>query len=654
MAAKTVDEQMSIPGSEKIPARIPRKVRRQMLRAVDRQGKRLVKGIEKAAGIYHKVIQGKDIEALHKRPEFPHRKVQFFNEGMLKDEGVLWTNPLTGAKERARLDRMIVLEKNSLMEPATDTTEAKESVKYDQRTLRRVDVKSYMREALKEVKEIAKANGQSELVESISGWDDMGMQDWNALSTSSKPGQTLPYPPGPYTRQLYIPDQWLMLSNAARAYNYNPLAKAGIDTKTAFVVGTGPRIVIKNEALSKVWKDFERREDLLETSTTWTSMLSQNGELFVEFFLNKMNEPTMRSIDPGTVYEIITEPRDIRQVYGYRLMYQTQYQIFGEGAKGEQVPLSEWIYETIKPDNVIHIKVNVQENEKRGRSDLLSVLWVCDLLEEYMRYKVVRAMVECAFAWDVTLENGDQTDIDDFLNDENATFPKPNSTYVHNQSVKREATGFSGAAASVGRDGVFDMLVTIFAAGIRTSKDYMGVSEGGTRATAITSTEPNAKEIELRRHKLETVLIRLVDFVASSKGIQYSHDEVEVSWPEIAPENASEKIRNLFMMMDRTMMSEQRVAEMATKELGVTNYDFLKELDDIANEMSGGKHPILSASMRSGFVTGQVPTAPVPGAPPPVPHTAKTEPGKEEAPKKDVSSVSNDTRREVTVKGLNK
>jgi len=651
MGAKTEGEQMSIPGSEKVPARIPRKVRRQMLRAVDKQGKSLEKKIKETMGIYHKVVQGKDIEALHKKPEFPHRKVQFFNEGMLKPEGVAWENPITGKRERARLDRMIVLETTKLKVPKTDTTEATEGEKYEQRTLRRADVTKYMSKALADVKKIAKDNGCAELMESCGGWSDLGVQDWNLLQSTTKPGQTLPYPPGPYTRQLYIPDQWLMLSNAARAYNYNPLAKAGIDTKTSFVVGTGPRIIIKNPALMEFWKEFERREDLLETITTWTSMLAQNGELFVEFFLNKMNEPTMRSIDPGTVYEIITEPRDIRQVYGYRLMYQTQYQIFGEGAKGEQVPLSEWIYETIKPDNVIHVKVNVQENEKRGRSDLLSVLWVCDLLEEYMRYKIVRAMVECAFAWDVTLTNGDQSDIDTFLNDENAAFPKPNSTYVHNESVKREPIQFTGAASSTGRDGVFEMLVTIFAAGVRIPKEYMGVSEGGTRATAITSTEPSVKEVELRRHKIETVLLRLVDFVAKSKGVEYKHEEVEVSWPEIAPENASEKIRNLFMLMDRTMMSEQRVAEMATKELGITNYDFMKELDDIANEMAGGKHPILSAAMRSGFMSGQVP--PAPGPTPTEPPTAKAEPGKEEAPKKDVSSIGNDTRREVKVKGSN-
>lgn len=646
-----------------MPQRIPRKVRRQALRDLEKEGDRLEKKIKKA---YARLVKGEDVAGYRKESEIPYRKIKFFDEKMLDAKGTDFTNPMTGEKERARLHRMVWLEKTKVKHPNpknTDETISQES--YKQVNLTRDKVRSYEKGALDALKKAAKKckdNNLVDLLESTHDLGDLDFQDWNQLAGSASAGTKLPFPPGPYTKQLYIYDQWLMISRAINAYNYNPVAHAGIETKTDFIVGTGPRVIIKNDALKEAWSDFDRAEDFTETLRTWESMFSVNGERFVEMFVKPNGDPTVRSIDPGTVYEIITEPRDIRTVYGYRLMYQTQYQIFGEGAKGEQVPLSEWIYETIKPDNVIHQKLNVQDNEKRGRSDLLSVLWVCQLLEDYVRYKVILAMVQCAFVWDIKLNNADQPEIDAFKADEETLFPKPNSSFIHNENVERTPMQFKGAQGGAGSDDVYQMLVAIFSVGIRVPKEYMGAGDATTRANAITATEPVVKHIESRRQKDESLIKRIVDFVATTKGIQYKPEEVEVSFPEVAPENVTEKINNVLLLKDRMVITMKRMAEMITKELGITNYDFDQEIQAIAEEMTDTDPVIQMAYQNRGMgagpsdimpdvsLPGEKPTVPTPKAPSAVqPELFPSEPKATPAP--GGTSISNNDRKEVKVAG---
>ena len=616
----------------KIPPRFPRKLRRKIMKELDQEKSRLEK---KVLELYSKT-QGRDPipDYSKEAARTPKRQpITLFGKGYEPnpENRFEYLNALTGRKEVGQLVKVIWPERGRLEIPDGDKTKLQESWK--QVSLKPEQVKKYFKDNAQriELKEV--------------GWNDWDDMDFNGQVPVAQVGKYFPYPPSSFTRQMYQPDQWFMLARCAHAYNYNPLAKAGVDIKNNFVVGTGPRVIIKNPQLKSAWAQFEKDEDFIETLRTWSNMSIQNGELFVEFFTDQKGNPTVRSIDPGHVYDTITEPRDIRKVYGYKLMYQTQYQIFGEGARGEQVPLSQWIYETVKPDNIMHLKFNVQENEKRGRSDLLPVLAICQLFEDYIRYKVIRAIVLAAFVWDAKLENADQAEIDAFLA-EQGNMPPPLSVRAHNERVTWEVQQHAGAAAG-GRDDVFEMLVNLFAVGIGVPKEYMGAGDHSTRSSAITSTEPAVKEFMARQHKIETLVLRIVDYLAQTKGIQYEPDDVEVAWPEIAPENIKEKVERLYEELLNNTFTKQRVDEMIAKEEGVSNYDWTEEMQNrlaeltqgITKSLADGSTPIINPSTISpstaGPKTGTTPTAA--GAPP--------------TPVKSVTGTSNQDRTAAKVAG---
>ena len=557
--------------------KIPKNLRKAVVREMDQEERRFR---TKVNSFHSKIVNPKassnPFADQAKMPGFKSRLVELFDEKFQPKEFDMPDLLNPRKKVHSQLSKLIWLEKGQIQIPQTSTTPSELKESWRQTHVAPDQVKGYF------------DKGQVELKES--GLDESNFQGSFPVDRQdgSLAGKYFPYPPSSFTRQMYVPDSWFMLARAAHAYNYNPMAKAGIDIKTAFIVGNGPRVLFNNnDALSVAWKEFEKDEDLVETLRTWCSMLGINGELFIEFYKDLTSgNPTVRSIDPGHVYDIITEPRDIRKVYGYRLMYQTQYQIYGEGAKGEQVPLSEWINETVTPDNILHTKVNVQENEKRGRSDLLAGMAVLQLFEDYIRYKVLRAIVEAAFVWDVEMTGADQEQIDSFLADESQVFPEPGSTRAHNENTKWSPLASTAGAAS--RDDVFEMLLTIFAVSINLPKEYMGASSSGSRANAITSSEPAVKAFQSRRRKLESLILRIVDFLAETKGIDYDPDQVEVTWDEIAPEDINKKIDRLYTEMDRDTFTKERIDEMIAKLEGVTNYDWNMEMANRLKEKTGG------------------------------------------------------------------
>ena len=60
-------------------------------------------------------------------------------------------------------------------------------------------------------------------------------------------------------------------------------------------------------------------------------MLARDGELMVRTYVDKTGlngDVIVRAIDPSTVWEIVTDPEDIENVYYYHQQFATQYQVF--------------------------------------------------------------------------------------------------------------------------------------------------------------------------------------------------------------------------------------------------------------------------------------------------------------------------------------
>jgi hypothetical protein len=587
--AKT--QQTDIPGLPPRPQQPPqtKKVPRQIRRALERKLNKMQDELLTRWGMIQ--LEHQDPTDHTKKNTVPMIDLKTWDPEWMTDKGGDWEDPLTKQKKKIRISEM-----KTFGRAGSNTKSI------------RVSRKKYTKfvTECQELMDECDPNGiiAQEALGDFGDVSDNQVGLWNSVATQgagAANGKYLPYQPGPYTRQIYTPDMWVMLARAAELEHYNPLAKAGIYVKTAFTIGKGPKILIapptpddgavpangvqvENKA-QDAWDDYAERVKFATKLANRDRMLSTNGEFFLEACWTRDGQPITKSIDPGTVYDIVAEPRDIDQVYGLVLMYPTRYQTFTQGAKGERVNVSEFVFETIPPDNVTHLKVNVQENEMRGRSDLLPVMNICDWFMDYLKFKVLQAWVIAAFAWDVTLNNAEQADVDSFSRNINAAPPAPMTINVHNDQVKFEPMQANASQGGT-KSGIFEEIVTAFCCGILVPTEYVGLSTTGNRATSITKTEPSIKVFSERRQVWEPAIKREVQFVVRQEtGDDVDEADIEISWDEIAPENITERITNLIVGLVNKSITKKRFDTMYAKLLDINSYNWEKEQEDILDEI---------------------------------------------------------------------
>jgi hypothetical protein len=136
------------------------------------------------------------------------------------------------------------------------------------------------------------------------------------------PGQYTEYTPtmgGPHFKQLYLTDYLTMHARAFEAWNHNPLAKRVIKLLAQYSMGRGYQATSKNEKVQQAWDDFEKLYNIKRKMTRfWPIEYLVSGELMID-------KVKWQSIDPSTVWDIITDPDDIEEVYYYHQQYPTAY-----------------------------------------------------------------------------------------------------------------------------------------------------------------------------------------------------------------------------------------------------------------------------------------------------------------------------------------
>lgn len=404
-------------------------------------------------------------------------------------------------------------------------------------------------------------------------------------------GEFMPLIGTPFYKQLYLYDYWEMHSKCFWFKNYSGIAKLVIDLTRNFVLGKGFNVNFDDEELQGIWDKYEERTNIQEEIRNWCDEMTAFGENM----LKKSPTPKgiiHRSFDPSTVWEIVTDPENIGDVKYYHQQYNTQYQIFTT----KTAPSSKYIINQIPPELVLHTKVNVTSYEKRGRSDLLSVLLYFKYYEDYMTAKLLRAKNETAFIWDVEIDGSDE-DVSNYINStQNIQDVPPGSENVHNKAITR--TPLSPSFTAGGADGVAQDILSYVAMGVSIPTNYMGTFAGGgsTRAGALVATEPVAKKMLERQQRMEVLIRRVVKDVLIDAGKNPNDPKCkfEVNFPEILEEDRSAKISDLVIAKNEKVISHQTFSHIVAKELKVTKYNYDDEQkkiekEDRQNPLLGGR-----------------------------------------------------------------
>lgn len=425
----------------------------------------------------------------------------------------------------------------------------------------------------------------------------------SATANAGNPfNEYLPLLGGPFSRQLYLFDFLDMSRKAFEAWNHNPLAHQGVRITTSFVLGRGVIAKANSKLVQESFDKWAERIDLLGGRLeNWSDMLSRDGELMVRRYINPISrEMFVRWVDPSTIWEIVTDLEDIERVYYYHQQYPTAYQVlYGTGSQKSlfdpsKFGVEKYVIDQIPADELYHVKINCSPNEKRGRSDLFSVLGWLKRYKDFQTSVVLRAIIQGTFAWKMKLK-GTETDVQAFISEFGTSQPDFGSVHVENEAATLEP--MSPDMKGAGLDDA-PGIVNMIAVGLGIPKEYLGFTETGSRAGAIVASEPGAKKFMSRQLLLGRFLKRLAKDWAENEQrngrlptidpeTQKPLDlSIEFQFPEIAIEDRSAKIKDIDSAVLSGYISERRAASMVANELGIEGYSYEDEMKEREQEVA--------------------------------------------------------------------
>ncbi len=475
--------------------------------------------------------------------------------------------------------------------------------------------------------------------------DSFGLGDsFNLGSNISGPpnDEYIPLLGGPFSKQLYLTDYLEMMAKCFWAKNHHPLAKAIIRTLRNYVIGKGVKLMFKNADCQKAWDEFEKRTGWHNKLRSDFETLIWAGEIMTEKTTDSKGRATIKQVDPSTVWEIVTDPVDIDEVFYYHQQYPTQWQmIYKSGDKS-----TEYIINDIPAEKIIHIKDNVTPGEKRGRSELFPVLSWLKRYRDYLNAKTVKAQTEESWALDISVD-GSQADVERIAQDNTINrIPPAGASRIHNKDV--EYSYLQPTSSSNNKDDVAQQIRVTIAVGAGLSPDWLG--EGGadaSRATAFVKQSPASRNVEDKQRFLETYIRPVAQHVLDTakrlktvperqlRGASFGmmkqalakrdikallkegmallaiqaideplDESFECIFPEVSSEDRTAKIADIMKGEVAKYISHERAANLYAKEMAITSYDQHDEQEQIQTEAELGQGAEWSQAALKGGKAG--------------------------------------------------
>jgi len=443
--------------------------------------------------------------------------------------------------------------------------------------------------------------------------------NWDGGMSGSLAGRQPDFTPliaGPFNKQLYWFDYLDMHSKCFEASTHNPVAKRIIKVITQFVLGKGVKLTVQRairksdrlkakqdtaQLASKLVgtgkqppitiQDFtEQCQSELDQHWTQNQLHIRSKQIlkdlltFGEQFIRYFDAPwglKIRQIDPSTVWEVVTDPDDCENEFYLHQQYPTRYQWYVD----LPVPTIKFIIRQVPAALYYHMKINSTSGEVRGRSELFAILGWLKRLKEWASDRVVRNKMANLFILDVAVE-GDLGAVQ-AVQQQFSTPPTPGSFFVHNKAAELQGVNVEIGANDASGD--WEIFMTLAAMGAGLSKEYLGMSTDGGKAGALVGTEPDIKSFEDYQELMEQFFLQDAQrlFQRIKERGQLPQDvevTIETTYPSLAEENRSEKLKDFAFGESMSWWSHRRTATAAAKEMQMTSYNYDEEQKQIAME----------------------------------------------------------------------
>jgi hypothetical protein len=411
------------------------------------------------------------------------------------------------------------------------------------------------------------------------------------------------------TAESSYANQNFALSIGVFSHNtHNPIAKRIVTVLKQFVLGKGVKVTVTRaeqktgqfqvnpttQQKVPVYTDYtEECQEILDRHWLKNSMRIRSkqilqdlivfGEMFIRYFEASWGL-RLRELDPSTVWEIITDPDDVENEFYIHQQYPTQYQWYVD----LPVPTIKFIIRQVPALHYFHMKINATASEKRGRSELFAVLGYLRRMKEYIDDRIVRNKVANLFVLDLAVE-GDDAAVQRVQAQFANVVPTPGSFFIHNKAAELSGVPVEIGSSDSAADG--ELILGFIAMGSGVPMQYMGLQAGaeGGKAGALVGTEPAVKTFEDYQELMEEFFYqdgqRVFNRAAEQGEIPGNLDiKLEATYPALAEENRSEKLKDLAFGESMSWWSHRRIAAAAAKEMQFTSYDYDEEQEDIANE----------------------------------------------------------------------
>ncbi len=212
----------------------------------------------------------------------------------------------------------------------------------------------------KQLFEIQQYRKAREMMESLPTFArDEDEDDWRALSSD---------------KEVYSEQEITDMQESARSLYYkNPIAGGIVETIINFSVGKECQVTSldENPEVQQYWDRFYKANKFDEKSKEIARRMIRDGEMFLRFFEPKESDgvQSIRFVEPSEITDhtgvnshgIEVDPDDVEKVVNYHRAFK----------RNEKSAVTE--YEVIPADEIIHRKIRVDSNVKRGVSFFVGI-----------------------------------------------------------------------------------------------------------------------------------------------------------------------------------------------------------------------------------------------------------------------------------------
>ncbi|MBD5635514.1 MAG: hypothetical protein IAI49_13640, partial [Candidatus Eremiobacteraeota bacterium] len=298
---------------------------------------------------------------------------------------------------------------------------------------------------------------------------------------------------GPNEQQMLVSEIWDEQFKARLAYAADPFCKQGIRISTNFVLGRGLSVTAADKNVQTVLDEYDVRHPQAQKKKHLRSALVM-GDLFL------WKQPLMNGkvrhvkLPAQTIWAIVTLAEDITTPLYYVQRYYTRSQMYAQPDNG-----ARYIERLIPADQVIHWKLNAEEDEVRGRSETYAALPWHLKYRNHWEAQIEKDYAAAAYAF-VAFVEGNDAQVRKFVAQNIPRHrPRPGHTRVFNSKVKSFEVVSSDKNSPSGQGSTSEGILNALSANYGFAKEYFGVDGNRTRGGAVTSAGPAEKSFEDRQ-----------------------------------------------------------------------------------------------------------------------------------------------------------